>query len=235
MSEAPQQFAPPAQPPYAAPQRTEGTAIGGLITGILFWPAGLILNPIALSRTKKNGTAGRGLAIAGLILSLLGLVTTIIIIVATVALAGATVAAIDKTVGEANTVSATGVVGDTLVTDKNIAITVSAVTCGLASVGDGAFSTAAQGEFCAVDLTATNQSGDAAAISSSMVKGFIGTSEYSADSSAALGDDTTLIFDNVNPGNSVTGKVYIDVPKGSSLDSIEVDDAFLGASVKFTL
>ena len=49
----------------AAP--TEGLAIAALITGLLFWPAGLIISPMALSRIKRNHTGGRGMAIAGLI------------------------------------------------------------------------------------------------------------------------------------------------------------------------
>ena len=60
----------------AAP--TEGLAIAALITGLLFWPAGLIISPMALSRIKRNHTGGRGMAIAGLILSIVGLVCSIV-------------------------------------------------------------------------------------------------------------------------------------------------------------
>ena len=63
----------------AAP--TEGLAIAALITGLLFWPAGLIISPMALSRIKRNHTGGRGMAIAGLILSIVGLVCGIIALI----------------------------------------------------------------------------------------------------------------------------------------------------------
>jgi len=63
------------------PAPTEGLAIAALITGLLFWPAGLIISPMALSRIKRNHTGGRGMAIAGLILSILGLVGAIIALI----------------------------------------------------------------------------------------------------------------------------------------------------------
>ncbi len=76
MSDTHTQYPPQNYPQQAAP--TEGLAIAALITGLLFWPAGLIISPIALSRIKRNNTGGRGMAIAGLILSIVGLVCGII-------------------------------------------------------------------------------------------------------------------------------------------------------------
>jgi hypothetical protein len=60
----------------------------GLICGILLWPAGLTLNPLALRRIKRSGTAGRGLAIAGFVLSIFGTALTVFAILAVVAVQG---------------------------------------------------------------------------------------------------------------------------------------------------
>jgi hypothetical protein len=72
----------PLQPPYPVqPPPTEPMAIVGFICGFLFWPAGLILNPLALGRIKRAGTAGRGLAIAGLVLSIAAAAMTALVAV----------------------------------------------------------------------------------------------------------------------------------------------------------
>lgn len=60
----------PAGGPYLPPTApTNGLAIAGFVTAIVFWPAGLILSIAGLVRSSKIGRAGRGLAIAGIVLS----------------------------------------------------------------------------------------------------------------------------------------------------------------------
>lgn len=72
-----------AQPGYGAPMpqpRTNSLAIGSLITGIIGFfilltsPVAVILGHMSLSKIKKTGENGRGLAIAGLVLGYLGTV-----------------------------------------------------------------------------------------------------------------------------------------------------------------
>lgn len=57
-------------------QSTDGLAIAGFATSFVFWPAGLVLNPLALDSVRKNGKPGKGLAIAGLCISIVGLLIT---------------------------------------------------------------------------------------------------------------------------------------------------------------
>ena len=47
-----------------------------------FWPAGLVLSALALSKIKKTGNGGHGLALAGLIISIGGAVASVIAIIA---------------------------------------------------------------------------------------------------------------------------------------------------------
>lgn len=64
--------------PHAAPsvlpwhppvQGTDGVSVAGFVLSILFWPVGLVLSCVGLSRTS-GGRPGRGLAVAGLVISL---------------------------------------------------------------------------------------------------------------------------------------------------------------------
>jgi len=67
---------PPGQPGYQVPppapqQGTSGLAIAGLILAFVVAPIGFILSLIAVFKTGKGRSKGRGLAIAGLIVSVL--------------------------------------------------------------------------------------------------------------------------------------------------------------------
>jgi hypothetical protein len=72
------QAAPPMQ------QRTSGLAIAGLILAFLVAPLGFILSLIAVFKTSKGRSKGRGLAIAGIIISALIIAggTTLVVVAA---------------------------------------------------------------------------------------------------------------------------------------------------------
>lgn len=76
--------------PVAAGAKTETTAILGLVFAFLFWPAGLVLSIVGLSKSKKNGTSGTGLAIAGLVVSILIGIVSVISTIAFIAAASKT-------------------------------------------------------------------------------------------------------------------------------------------------
>jgi len=57
----------------------DGLAVAGFVTSLFVAPVGLVLSAISLSRINKNGTRGRGFAIAGLII---GIVFTALLVVA---------------------------------------------------------------------------------------------------------------------------------------------------------
>ncbi|RMI08817.1 DUF4190 domain-containing protein [Cellulomonas triticagri] len=64
--------------PVPAGQRTDGVSIAALVTGILLMGVvPIVLGVIGLGRVKKNGTQGRGLAIAGIVLGGLAILGSI--------------------------------------------------------------------------------------------------------------------------------------------------------------
>jgi hypothetical protein len=243
-AQAPQQgygqqpYGQPGQPgqPYPQQPPTETLAIIGLVTGIIFWPAGIIINPIALSKIKKTGNGGRGFAIAGLILSIVGAIFSIISIVITIisiatsaAIIGTAAEQIDDTLGNYGEITQSVTVGQTATTESGIAYTVNSAECGIASVGSEADYDyiEAAGEYCAVDVTMQNGTTEPAYFSSSDVTGFAGESEFTSDSSATYAgaeDGGEGIISDVNPGQSATIKVYFDVPAGSPLTSVQLSN-----------
>jgi len=227
-----QGYAQPGQPGYAPP--TESLAIVGLITGILFWPAGIIISPIALSKIKKNGLGGRGLAIAGLILSIVGAIGTIgaiILSVISIALSAATVGTIiDQTdnfgenLGEVT--SSVGV-GEAAVTESGLSYTVNDIECGIGPVGESYSTVEPTGEFCRVGITFLNGSDEGEYFSGTNATGYIGTAEYTADSLAtsyaalAEGETDETSYSEINPGIEVSTDLYFDVPEGTQLERVE--------------
>ncbi|MCF4120688.1 DUF4190 domain-containing protein [Antribacter sp. KLBMP9083] len=82
---------PPGVPgsPYPTQQpSTDGLAIAALVTGILsLGIIPIILGALALSRIKKSGQSGRGMAIAGIVLGALGIFAWVALIIFFVAVA----------------------------------------------------------------------------------------------------------------------------------------------------
>ena len=72
------------QAPPPPPRGTSGLAIAGLILAFLMAPIGFILSLIAVFKTGKGRSKGRGLAVAGLIVStlIIGGATTAVVLAA---------------------------------------------------------------------------------------------------------------------------------------------------------
>jgi len=72
------------QAPPPPPPGTSGLAIAGLILAFLMAPIGFILSLIAVFKTGKGRSKGRGLAVAGLIIStlIIGGATTAVVLAA---------------------------------------------------------------------------------------------------------------------------------------------------------
>ena len=239
----------PQPPQYGAPVRpTEGLAIAGLITAIFFWPAGIIISPIALSKIKKNGNNGRGLAIAGIIVSIvlgifsiLSIVLSIISIIASAALVKG---AADQfgDLNDVGTITSSVGVGELAETESGLGYTVNSLECGIGTVGADYLTVEPTGEFCKVDVTFINNSDEPVYFLASDGTAFIGTAEYSADSSAtsyaayAEGEEDGAYLDEVNPGIEVSTDLYFDVPVGSQPDRIEFSNFanFLDGAVEVT-
>ncbi|PWJ55870.1 protein of unknown function [Quadrisphaera granulorum] len=59
---------PPVMPPPARP--TDTMAVLGLVFAFVFAPLGLVFSILGLKNTRRDGTQGRGLALAGLWVSI---------------------------------------------------------------------------------------------------------------------------------------------------------------------
>ena len=171
--------------PPPAPQGTDPLAILGLVFAFLFWPLGLILSIIGITRTGKGKRAGRGLAIAGAIISV---VAGIIAIAVIAAIAGAANDASDdldaateqfeqdmaeleasagamapneQTEDDAAGVEETAAAEVTVgvgepATVGNVTFTVTSEECGETLIGDETFGVEAQGEFCLFGVSVEN-------------------------------------------------------------------------------
>jgi Domain of unknown function (DUF4190) len=74
-------------PPAAEPPRTDVLAILGLVFAFVVPVVGLVLSILGLRRTRRDGTAGHGLALAGLIISIVLTLFGALAIIGLVALA----------------------------------------------------------------------------------------------------------------------------------------------------
>lgn len=60
--------------------------------------------------------------------------------------------------------------------------------------------------------------------------------KFSANPMASMADESSqVLWEEINPGNTIKGKVYFDVPKGAKLASIELHDSFFSGGVKVRL
>jgi hypothetical protein len=49
------------------------------------------------------------------------------------------------------------------------------------------------------------------------------------------GNESSVLFNTINPGNAVTGKVVFDIPKGAKLTTLELHDSAFSGGVTVTL
>jgi hypothetical protein len=126
------------------------------------------------------------------------------------------------------------------VRDGEFEFTVNDVKCGIESVGDPDFlGEVAQGQFCRVSLTVENIGKEAQALSASAQKAFDADGrEFEANSAASLVDDSnksSLLYDDINPGNSIEGNIYFDMPKDSEPVALELHDSLFSGGVEVAL
>lgn len=95
------------------------------------------------------------------------------------------------------------------------------------TIGSDGWEEEAQGEYVVVTVTVTNNSGEEISISGDdfSLIGADGT-EYGVSSDLPITDDTPLIYETVNPGNSVTGYILFDVPEGTEIGSMQYEALF---------
>lgn len=124
------------------------------------------------------------------------------------------------------------------VRDGKFEFTVRSVKCGIAVVGDNQFlQERAQGQFCAVQLTVENIGDEPQSMFADNQYAFDTKGrKLSANPMASMADETSqVLWEEINPGNAVKGKVYFDIPKGSKLTSLELHDSAFSRGVTVRL
>lgn len=126
----------------------------------------------------------------------------------------------------------------TPVRDGKFEFTVKSFKCGVDKIGSSFMTEKAQGQFCIATVKVSNI-GDESQM-------FDGTSQYlydaegreftaSTEAAIALPESQSFLED-INPGNTVSGKVVWDVPKsGFKAERLELHDSMLSGGVEVTL
>lgn len=114
----------------------------------------------------------------------------------------------------------------------------SAPDCSKKTLGNQFVNTEAQGTFCLISVTVTNIGNEAQYMFADNQYAFNASNQkYSADSSAAIymDDSSKTLWEEINPGNKVTGYLVYDVPAGTELVSLELHDSAFSGGVKVSL
>lgn len=122
--------------------------------------------------------------------------------------------------------------------DGKFEFTVSSMKCGVPSVGPAEYGQKAQGEFCLVSISVKNVGNTAEVFLDVTQKAYDAKGvEYSVDSGAGVyaNEDSSTFLQQLNPGNTVKGKLVFDVPKGTKLASVVLHDSLFSAGVKVPL
>lgn len=123
------------------------------------------------------------------------------------------------------------------VRDGKFEFVVTGMKCGIDAVGAAGFDTKAQGEFCRVSMKITNIGDEAQSMFADNQLAFDAKKrKFSADTEASIYDDKSeILFEEINPGNTVEGRVYFDVPKGTKLVLMELHDSMFSGGVEVAL
>jgi hypothetical protein len=121
--------------------------------------------------------------------------------------------------------------------DGKFTFVANAIDCTSTEIGSEYLNKTAQGVFCVVDLTITNTGNKPQSFFGDNAKLFNAAGqEFSADTEAAIYlEDSSSLYEEINPGNSLTSKVVFDVPAGSAPTSIELHDSVFSGGVTVDL
>jgi Domain of unknown function (DUF4352) len=237
-------------------------AVSGVIP-FMFWLAGtlgligLILGFIARGRVKRGEATNGTAALWGIITSAVALVLSVVGLVIVVGLIGTVAEDVGTTPADpapqqpAETVPESAPaqeepaepapeagpgIGDEAV-DGDFTFVVSSVENGPPIIGTADFGAEPQGKFFLVTMTVTNN-GDAPG-------SFFGDNQYlidtegrkaSADTEAGIYlDEAQSFYEEINPGNSLTGVVVFDIPVDAVPASLELHDSAFSGGVTVAL
>jgi hypothetical protein len=122
--------------------------------------------------------------------------------------------------------------------DGKFEFTVQQVKCGVNQLGTDLVGKKAQGQFCLVTVQVKNIGKEAQAFSDSSQKAFgADKTQYSTDSGAGMyaNQDASTLFNEINPGNQVTGVLVYDIPAAATLAKLELHDSPFSGGVTVQL
>ena len=127
---------------------------------------------------------------------------------------------------------------NTPVRDGKFEFTVKSVQCGKTEVGSEYLNKQAQGQYCLVTLTIKNIGDKAQLFDSSSQQAYnAGGQEYKADGAAGIyaNPNGETFLNEINPGNSVSGVLPFDIPKGQKLAKLELHDSPFSGGVEVSV
>ncbi|MEO3748077.1 DUF4352 domain-containing protein [Plantactinospora sp. B5E13] len=122
--------------------------------------------------------------------------------------------------------------------DGKFEFTVQRVKCGVHKVGTDLLGTTAQGQFCLVTVKVKNIAKEPQSFSDSYQKAYAADgTEYTSDSEAAIyaNKDAATLFNEINPGNGITGVLVFDIPEKAKLAKLELHDSMFSGGVTVQL
>lgn len=120
------------------------------------------------------------------------------------------------------------------VQDGKFTFTANSLDCGQKTVGEGPLSEEAQGQWCVLAITVANHGDEAQHLSASDQLVYDEQDrEFSAEFMPFAADSP--IFEGVNPGNTIEGHVYFDVPEGVQPVTAELHDSPFSSGVRVDL
>jgi hypothetical protein len=138
--------------------------------------------------------------------------------------------------GESTTPPASGSQLGTAVRDGQLEFVVRKVSCGVPSVGSGLVKRTAKGQFCLVDLTVTNVKGSGRQLFEPFQKLVDdGGDKHGADVTARAVYRDQDLWDKVDPGEQVSGRMVFDIPAAATPDHLELHDGPISRGVTVRL
>lgn len=121
--------------------------------------------------------------------------------------------------------------------DGKFTFVVNGIDCSATEIGDQYFGETAQGQFCIVDVTITNTGNEAQSFFGDNATLFnADKQQFSADTSAAIYlEDSSSLYEEINPGNTLNSRVVFDVPAGTVPTAIELHDSAFSGGVTIDL
>lgn len=123
------------------------------------------------------------------------------------------------------------------VRDGKFEFAVRGVQCGQTRVGNQFLNKEAQGQYCVVSLNIKNVGNEAQTMVGDAQKLFDSQGrEFSSDSEAAIYSDQSKVWlEQINPGNSVDGQIYFDIPKDAQPVRLKLHDSLFSGGVTVNL